>query len=253
MLWSFSQQVMDHHDITLPMSWFGKIMLAPAFLANNNISVFNTAVVALLIFIFFFKRHYITTSIFFWLALNLYVVYLPFANGADMLLFILAFWCIPMATHPKFKSDTGSVIQKAAYNSGTFLCQLQIVIIYFVSGWDKLVTRSWQSGQAFDYVVHLNTMFNPAFNGMFENPTIQFILSWMTIIFELAFVILVWWEQTRIPILITGLFFHLFIWIVVSLPDFASTMMVSYILFLKDADLKYLKSFFSRQQTSLQQ
>ena len=58
----------------------------------------------------------------------------------------------------------------------------------------------------------------------------------MTILFELAFVVLVWFKKTRIPILIIGIFFHLFIWIVMSLPDFATTMIISYILFLKDTD-----------------
>ncbi len=253
MLWSFSHQVMNHHDITLPQSWFGKVMLAPAFLADVNINVFYSGIVVLLTSILFLRRHYITTSVFFWLTLNLYVVYLPFANGADMVLFMLAFWCIPIVTNPKFKSDTAMVIQKAAYNVGVILCQLQIVFIYFISGWDKLITKSWQSGQAFDYVVNLNSMFNPAFSGMFDNPIVQLILSWMTIVFELAFAILVWWAQTRIPILVIGLLFHLFIWVVISLPDFASTMIVSYILFLKDADLKHLKFLFShQQQTSVQ-
>jgi hypothetical protein len=58
--------------------------------------------------------------------------------------------------------------------------------------------------------------------------------------FELLFV-LVWFRPLRVPILITGVLFHLGIWIVMSLPDFALVMMVSYLVFLTDKDYTFLK------------
>jgi hypothetical protein len=240
-LWPFSHRVMNHHDITLPRSLFGKILLAPSFLANENVDIFFAIGVIFLAIVFFLRPHYIATVLFFWLTFNLYIVYLPFANGADLVLFVLAFWCIPLATRPAFPSPTGIVIQKTAYNTAFILAQLQVVLIYLVSGWDKLLSDGWKSGEAFDYVIHLS-LFNPAFEGMFENQVLQVIASWMTILFEIAFVFLVWFNKTRRPILIAGLIFHLFIWVVMNLPDFAVTMIVSYILFLRDADYDGLPS-----------
>ena len=246
MLWSLSHKVLAHHSITLPGSWVGKILLAPSFFANYNVDAFFGVALIFLVIAFFSPIHYITTSFFFWLALNLYVVYLPFANGADLVLFMLALWCIPMSTQPKLKSETGIIVQKAVYNSAIVLCQLQVVFIYLVSGWDKLFSPTWQTGIAFDYIAHLNTMYNPFFVGVFDHPVLHLTLSWTTILFELAFVFLVWFEKTRLPILLTGVLFHLFIWIVLSLPDFASTMMLSYIIFLKDADYDRIRKFFKR-------
>ena len=236
MLWPFSHSVMNHHNITLPRSWFGKIILAPSFLANDNVDIFFAISLVFLVVAFFLRPNYFTTVLFFWLTFNLYIVYLPFANGADLVLFMLALWCIPIATKPAFKSETGSIIQKTCHNAGIILCQLQVIFIYLVSGWDKLNSEAWRSGDAIDYVIHLRNLYNPWFAGMFEDPGLQMVLSWMTILFELAFVVLVWFKKTRIPILIIGIFFHLFIWIVMSLPDFAITMIISYILFLKDTD-----------------
>lgn len=235
-LWPFSHSVMNHRSITLPRSWFGKIIVAPSFLANDNVDVFFTIALIFLFVAFFIRPNYFTTVLFFWLTFNLYIVYLPFANGADLVLFMLALWCIPIAARPEFKSETGSIVQKACHNAGIILCQLQVIFIYLVSGWDKLNSEAWRSGTAIDYVIHLRNLVNPAFAGMFGHPTLQIVLSWMTIVFELAFVVLVWFDKTRISILIIGVIFHLFIWIVMSLPDFAITMIISYILFLKDTD-----------------
>jgi Vitamin K-dependent gamma-carboxylase len=239
-LWPFSRSVMNHHNITLPRSWFGKIILAPSFLANDNVDIFFAIALAFLVVAFFFRPNYFTTVLFFWLTFNLYIVYLPFANGADLVLFMLALWCVPIAAKPAFKSETGTIIQKTCHNAGIVLCQLQVIFIYLVSGWDKLMSDAWQSGAAIDYVIHLRNLFNPAFAGMLEHPALQWMLSWTTIVFELAFVVLVWFDKTRIPILLAGVLFHLFIWIVMSLPDFAITMIISYILFLKDTDYQRL-------------
>lgn len=246
MLWSFSHTVMTYHSITLPRSWVGKILFAPSFLANHNVDAFYTLAITFLVIAFLVRPHYITTIIFFWLTFNLYVVYLPYANGANFVLFMLALWCIPQATRPTLKSETWSIIQIAGYNTGVVLCQLQVVFIYLISGWDKLIDKTWQSGEAFDYITHLNTMFNPTFTGALDNPGIQLVLSWITILFELAFVVLVWFDKTRLPILAAGVLFHLFIWIVMSLPDFASVMIISYIRFLKDTDYDLLRSIIKR-------
>jgi hypothetical protein len=244
--WSFSHNVMDHHAITLPASWLGRIVFAPSFLANQNVDIFFGFALVVIAGGFIFPLHYIARVLFFWLTFNLYIVYLPFANGSDIVLFMLAVWCIPIASKPLFKSETIGTIQKACYNSAFILAQLQVVFFYLVSGWDKLKSETWRSGVAFDYVAHLGNMYNPMFVDVFDTPVLQLILSWIVILFELSFVVLVWFEKTRIPILILGLFFHLFIWIVMTLPDFASVMMVSYILFLKDDDYQRLPDRFKR-------
>jgi hypothetical protein len=238
---------MTYHNISLPGSLPGKIMLAPAFLANENIDAFYVAAILFFVVGLVVKPNYFTTVIFFWLTFNLYIINLPFANGADLVLFMLALWCIPISTWPRFVSETAAIIQRAGHNAGVILCKLQIVFIYFVSGWDKLLSETWRSGKAFDYITHLDTLYNPFFAGAFDNPFLQLILSWTTILFELAFVILVWIERSRLLILIAGVFFHLFIWIVISLPDFASVMIVSYIIFLKDTDYKQLRTLLSKR------
>ncbi len=246
MVWSLSRRVIEDHRLSLPRSWVGKIVLAPSFLADYNIDIFLILAILFLVLAIFLRSHYIVSILFFWLTVNLYVVFLPFANGADLVLFMLAFWCIPLAGNPSLKSELGSMIQKTTYNLGVVLCQLQIVFIYLVSGWDKLQSETWRSGEAFDYIIHLNTLYNPAFTGIFEDPFIHQVLSWATILFELLFVFFVWMEKTRLPMLVAGVFFHLFIWVVMSLPDFAGIMIISYIIFLRDGDYARIRSWVKR-------
>ena len=71
MLWSFSHSVMNHHNITLPRSWFGKIILAPSFLANDNVDIFFAISLGFLVVAFFLRPNYFTTVLFFWLTFNL--------------------------------------------------------------------------------------------------------------------------------------------------------------------------------------
>lgn len=243
MVWPLSHKVMSHHSLSLPRSWVGKVVMAPAFLANYSIDLFFIAAVAFLLFTFIVRINYVITSIFFWITFNLYIVVLPFANGSDLVLFMLALWCIPQAIHPAFKSETGKILQITAFNLGMTLCQMMVISIYLVSGVDKIASEVWRSGVAFEYIINLKTLYNPLFAGLFENEVLQKLLSWITIVFELAFVALVWIERTRLPTLAAGIIFHLFIWFVLSLPDFALIMMISYIIFLKEKDLSRFRGW----------
>jgi hypothetical protein len=237
MIWPLSHKMMSYHSLSLPKSWLGKVVLAPAFLANYNVDLFFMVIVAFLIATFIARINYIITAIFFWITFNLYIVVLPYANGSDLVLFMLALWCVPQAMYPGFKSETGKILQKTTFNVAAILCQMLVISIYLVSGVDKLMSEVWRSGVAIEYIINLKTLYNPIFVGLFENELIQKLLSWITIGFELAFVVLVWTERSRLPILAVGIIFHLVIWVVLSLPDFALIMMISYIIFLKDKDL----------------
>lgn len=236
-VWPLSHKVMNHHSLSLPRSWMGKVFLAPAFFANYNVDLFFIVVVGFLVAAFLLKSHYFVNAFFFWLSFNLYIVVLPFSTGADLVFFMLALWCIPMATHPIFTSDKGSALQKTVFNTSVVLCQLFVLFIYLVSGYDKLMSDVWRSGVAFEYITNLKSLYNPMFDLWLQNKFIQQMLSWTTIGFEFVFVIFIWIERTRLPMLAIGVIFHLFIWFVLSLPDFALIMMISYIIFLKDNDL----------------
>ena len=239
--WQISAAMVANHNLPAPGSWAGKILLLPTMLAGINVHAFYFAAMTLLVLAFLLKPYYVTRLLFFYLTFNLYVINLPIANGSDIVLFMLSFWSILMGRFPSITIQRKTDYQKMIFNLGLVLCQLQIVNVYLVSGLDKLFSETWRSGESLAYITHLDFYYNPVLPEMFENDSINFILSWCTILFELLFVALVWTKRARLPILAIGVLFNLFVWIVLSIPDFALLMIISFLIFLKDEDYDKLK------------
>lgn len=241
--WPLSRMIALHHTITLPRSILGKILVGPAYLYNLNPDIFYVVTICVMILIIIVRPTFFTNIIFFWLTLNLYVINLPLTNGSDIVLFILALWGIPLINRTVLKRPHTEVLQKTAYNLALFCCQLQVVFIYLVSGMDKLLSEVWRSGEAFAYIKHLDFLYNPVLPRFFDHDFWNPILSWVTILFELLLVIFIWTKKFRILFLIMGMIFHLFIWIVLSLPDFAAVMMISLLIFTKDSDYDRIRKW----------
>ena len=244
--WPLSRMIAVHHTISFPRSLAAKILVGPAYLYSQTPDIFYASVICLLVAIIILDPSYLTNTVFFWLALNLYIINLPITNGSDIVLFMLAIWCIPLSRRPVFKEPYPKVLQITAHNLALICCQLQVVFIYLGSGIDKLLSEVWRSGEAFEYIRHLEVLYNPVLPSFFANDLWNPILSWATILFELLLVALVWTKKFRIPALITGMIFHLFIWIVLSLPDFALMMMISLMIFMKDSDYDAMKKWIRR-------
>src|SRR5262249_34667257 len=120
------------------------------------------------------------------------------------------------------------------------LCQLQVAAIYLKSGVDKIMSSAWRSGEVFHFMAQIDESLNPFFIPLLNNSIVNGFLAWATILFELAFPVLVWFRRTRNTALLAGIVFHLLIGWMHDLTDFALVMIVSYLIFLKDADYERL-------------
>jgi len=123
--------------------------------------------------------------------------------------------------------------------------QMQIAFMYLISGWDKLISEEWRSGEAMFNLLHVDFYAVPWLRDTLGNAdnSILIVVSWMVILFELLFPVLIWFNQTRTIILTTGILFHLFIALFLSLPDFGLTMIWCYVLFLKKEKLGIVKNW----------
>ncbi|MBL0743660.1 HTTM domain-containing protein [Chryseolinea lacunae] len=243
-LWPAAAVMLRYHTLTLPRSWAGKLILAPAVVANLNVHVFFASVIAFLAVMLFVRVNFRLNLVFFWLMVNLYVVNLPSGNGSDLVLLMLSFWCILIDDLRQGRGD--DALATTAHNVGRLLCQLQIVMLYAVSGWDKLMSESWRTGEAWAYIRNLDVLANTYLHGLLQGPTLNVLFAWSTIAFECLFVVLVWFKRTRLPMLFVGTVIHLGIWILLSLPDFGLVMIVSYVVFLKDEDVARLRGWIRR-------
>jgi uncharacterized membrane protein YphA (DoxX/SURF4 family) len=224
-----------YHTSGPPKKIFTWLLYAPGEWGRHHMDVFLGVVVAVLLLALWLRPNYITASVIAWLALGLYRVSLPVANGSDQVCAVLLFLAIPLAGAPRTDHPMGMLIQRGIYHAARLFAQLYVASIYLVSGVDKLGSEVWRSGEAIGMVSALEYMVNPAWKDWIpQSAGGMFFLAWLTIVFELVFPVLVWFGATRKWVLIAGVVFHVAIGAFLSLPEFAAIMIISYGVFLRD-------------------
>jgi hypothetical protein len=249
LLWPFTHQLLSYQAPTVKGSVLKTILLAPAGLAIFNTTAFFSLFLVVLIVLLIRKPAPWSAGLQCWLTGNL--VWLNYAaiNGSDLVLLILCFFAIPLSIRERIASEKHKIILILIYNLSLLLAQLQVVMIYWVSGLDKMRTETWLSGDAFLYIAHLDTMVDPAFARLLQNASANKVLSWLTILFEMLFGFGIWFPRFRWWMILAGTVFHLIIWWMLSLPDFALIMIVSYLLFISDEDIRSVNNVFRRSAT----
>ncbi len=166
--------------------------------------------------------------------------------GADLIGTLFLFYLAWTKCHDHYSVKTffkKNVIQPAAdIISAVFyrLMQLQLMVIYAYTGFEKLKGTTWWDGTA------LWTVFaNPQFIGydfifLRTFPLFFAIGTFITLIFEIYFPAAMFLNKGRYAWLIMGVFFHLGIGILLSLMPFSMVMLSVYFLFING---KYIISF----------
>lgn len=177
------------------------------------------------------RINYISSILIFWFSLSLSKLIIGVANGSDLILNIFLFISIFLVTTPRFKSKALFEYQILVSNAALLLGQIQIALIYLLSGYDKLTSAAWRSGAAVHSITQLT---------FFQNPFVKLalsewqciILGWFIILFEIGFAFLIWFKKFRVPMLIMGVIFHLSIVFLLGLADFGIVMILCYAVFL---------------------
>ncbi|MEQ9413003.1 MAG: hypothetical protein RIF39_04200 [Cyclobacteriaceae bacterium] len=207
------------------------VIFAPLALVKINLLLFIIPFIGILILGITIKPNYFFAVAIFWFSISLSKLITEIANGSDLILNIFLFISIFLSITPKITLRNGSQLQQLIFNSALLLGQVQMALIYLLSGYDKLLSAAWRNGEA------MHSIFNLTF---FQNPFIKLnfsetecvILCWMVIIFEISFAVLIWIKKFRITLLVMGVFFHLGIIVFLGLADFGMVMIICYTVFL---------------------
>jgi len=115
------------------------------------------------------------------------------------------------------------------------LLQFQLMTIYAYTGFEKLKGLTWWDGTAL-WTVLVNPQFT-SYNLIFLRyiPIFFAIGTFVTIVFEVYFPVMVINKKTRYFWLSLGVFFHLMIGVLLDLMPFSLVMMATYILFLDES------------------
>jgi hypothetical protein len=82
---------------------------------------------------------------------------------------------------------------------------------------------------------------NPDFPDALATPFWDFTFTWCTIILEITFGILIWFRPWQPALILSAIVFHLGIWWMLDLSDFALVMVVAVLIFIRDD--QYHKAF----------
>jgi hypothetical protein len=211
------------------------IAYAPIKLAQYDLTIFLVSILILLSLALILKINYVTAALIFWFSFSLSRFSIPFTNGSDYVLNLFLLLSILLPITPTLKVDALWKNQLIISNFAFLFCRIQLCLIYVLSGFDKLASPAWRSGDAVYSIANQELFINPYLLTP-DSKSLYLLLAWTIILFELSFPVLIWFKRFRMYALVAGIIFHIAIIFVLSLPDFGLLMILLYSLFIPVRD-----------------
>ncbi|MEO8760269.1 MAG: HTTM domain-containing protein [Bacteroidia bacterium] len=178
----------------------------------------------------FFPR--IMTFIVFFVTLNLQNRIYSTLTGGDYLLCLMLFYLSFISDGRKSKNKYVQEITNVSDHTFILLCQLQLVIVYAVSAIYKWQSVEWTQGIALQKILLINEYSIPYLQNMVcEFPVVFKLFTWMALLYQTLFPVLIFSKRLKKYVIITGIIFHLFIAIAMGLFNFSLVMICCYALF----------------------
>ena len=111
------------------------------------------------------------------------------------------------------------------------LLRAQVVLIYLGSGLWKLLDPAWRDGSAVHYVANNNVFHRLPYSIPLDAAWLLTVATFVTVVWELTFGLLVLHRWTRRVALLVGVVLHTGMWLLLELGPFSWLMMVSYVAF----------------------
>ncbi|MEO5893058.1 MAG: HTTM domain-containing protein [Ferruginibacter sp.] len=129
-------------------------------------------------------------------------------------------------------------------NLAVLSIMLQLCLAYFASGVSKIMDPYWQNGEATYYALSMERFMGTLLNKyIVQHRWIDYLSNYVVIAFELLFPFLIWVKKLRSPLLITGILFHLGIYIFLMIYGFQIAFILLYGLFLPNNKLLKILTF----------
>lgn len=139
-------------------------------------------------------------------------------------------------------------VSNAAHNAGLILSCFQIIVVYTTSGIWKLLGDEWLDGTALFYSLRIdNFMLYPALNELIwqSTPLIQ-VATFVSLWVQTLFVVFILWRPTRIFVLVSLIFMHLGIALLLGLWTFSLVMIALDMLFIRNSSWTALTQWCKR-------
>jgi hypothetical protein len=153
----------------------------------------------------------------------------------------------------------GPPAPQVSANFALRLLQINVCLVYFISGLSKLKGDLWLSGNAC-WLVMVNNEFSPVHSALYMAP-IRFIcehrwlweltitsLTYFTLAFEVSFIYLIWSRRLRWTMIAAAVMLHLGIAVCMGLVTFSMMMLVLVLSFVPSAAVRKLLERMIRRQ-----
>jgi hypothetical protein len=163
--------------------------------------------------------------------------------GADLVLNCLGVWLLFADTGAVWsvdrwrKSRRGLPAPLLIENWPVKALQIQVALIYLITGLKKLQTTPWQDGSAVYYALHVGNVLkggDPSW--VTHHHALMAALNYFTLLMEIGFTFLVFNRKTRLLALLSGIALHTGIDALMSIRFFSLAMYVGYLSFLTQSD-----------------
>jgi predicted DCC family thiol-disulfide oxidoreductase YuxK len=171
----------------------------------------------------------------------------PFAlDGGDNLLFLLAFFIMFGNSGAYFSLDTAREnsaprparpLAALLHNYAVFAILIQLCLLYFTSAFFKIQGHMWQSGTAIYYILR-NGEFNlsPLAHNFYDSDAVVTLLTWSTMVFQIAWPFLVWFRPPRVFLAIGAFMLHTMIGYFMGLVWFSAVMISAELIIFSDSE-----------------
>jgi hypothetical protein len=123
------------------------------------------------------------------------------------------------------------------HNAAMFLISAQVALVYFWASFYKISGSTWRDGSALFYILSSDRYTLPVVaNLLLSHPVILSALAYGTVLFQMAFAILMWNRRIKLPLVMLMLVLHIGIAVVLGLVMFSLIMIVADLALLYDDD-----------------
>jgi vitamin K-dependent gamma-carboxylase-like protein len=122
------------------------------------------------------------------------------------------------------------------HNAAMATIVLQIAMVYFWSGFAKIMGHKWQDGTAIYYIMRVNEFSLPGLSHfIYENALLVTFLTYSTIVFQISFPFMMWYSRLKLPLFIAAIGFHTGVATFMGLTAFSASLIVADIAIFSDA------------------
>lgn len=215
----------DHPDT--PMYHFLLMLMKPG-LADYYPVVIAVQIGAVLLWFFSRWRTFASVVVFFSTAILFNAAHL-YVTGGHTLIKLFLFYFIFL----NIRSE--GPISNALSHVMLWACKIQIAALYFFAALYKWNGEYWVNGEALYYVISIREFSHPMLQAaLLPFPWLLTVGTWFGLLYQSMFPLLIWFRPVKKPLLLAGVFFHLFIAFGMGLPDFGIFMVLSYTMFFRD-------------------